>query len=266
MPEAPSTGSLILAYAAAGLFLVGVIVSIVRSKDRAFSMIAGLAGLVLAVAALVWHAVSHDQWLPLEDNFSALMWLGVMVGCVSIYLEARRSVGRVDWALSPIVIVFLLAGAVFGAAAPREYAHGAWAWTHRISVYTGPIALALATSTGILYLVLRSRLRSKHSPVDARFGSLEKLERLTYGAVSVGFALLTVGLVTGVARVLSENTTLGRHWYLTPKVLFSFSAYAVYALVLHSPINPAFRGRRMAILSIAGFVLLLATMLAVQLL
>lgn len=263
---APNTAQLVLTYLAVGLHVVGVGVSFTGLRERAITLVCNVLGIVLALTALVWHAATRGSWVPLEHNFESMVSLAVMVGGMSLYLELRRTIGRVEWVLTPIVILFLLAAAIFGATAPhRYYGHGAWAWTHRISVFAGPIAMALATATGILYLVLRSRLRSKHSPVDARFGSLEKLERITYGAVSVGFALLTVGLITGIVRAVFEDSSLGERWYLAPKVILSFSAYVVYALVLHSPINPAFRGRRMAILSIAGFVLLLATIGVVQL-
>jgi ABC-type uncharacterized transport system permease subunit len=115
-----------------------------------------------------------------------------------------------------------------------------------------------------MYLILSARLRNKHSPVDSRFGSLERLEHLNYTAVSIGFALLTVGLITGVVRVVESSTRFGEHWFLNPKIVLSVAAYVLYALVLHSPINPSFRGRRTAILSIAGFVLLLGTLGLVQ--
>jgi ABC-type transport system involved in cytochrome c biogenesis permease subunit len=50
-----------------------------------------------------------------------------------------------------------------------------------------------------------------------------------------------------------------------PKVVLAFGVWVVYALALHSPINPAFRGRKSAMLSIVGFVLMmLATVIAVQ--
>ena len=49
-----------------------------------------------------------------------------------------------------------------------------------------------------------------------------------------------------------------------PKVLLAFCVWVVYALVLHAPINPSFRGRKAAMLSILGFVLMVGTLIAVQ--
>jgi len=41
--------------------------------------------------------------------------------------------------------------------------------------------------------------------------------------------------------------------------------WLVYAVVLHAPLNPSFRGRRVAVLSMVGFVLMLGTVVAVLL-
>jgi len=48
-------------------------------------------------------------------------------------------------------------------------------------------------------------------------------------------------------------------------VLLTFVAWVIYALVLHSPINPSFRGRKTAVLSVVGLVLMIGVLIAVQL-
>jgi ABC-type transport system involved in cytochrome c biogenesis permease subunit len=46
--------------------------------------------------------------------------------------------------------------------------------------------------------------------------------------------------------------------------LLAFAVWLVYALVLHARINPAFRGRKVAILSILGCVLMVGTLVVVN--
>ena len=60
------------------------------------------------------------------------------------------------------------------------------------------------------------------------------------------------------------ETSLGERWFLNPKVLLACGVWLVYAIVLHSPINPSFRGRKAAVLSVVGFVLMIGTLVAVQ--
>jgi len=98
-----------------------------------------------------------------------------------------------------------------------------------------------------------------------KLSSLERIEHVTYSSVTLGFALLTVGLVTGLVEILKHGrTNLGEHWYASPKVLLAFAVWVVYAIVLHAPINPSFRGRKAAILSVCGLVLTLGTLVAIQ--
>ncbi|MDB5326536.1 MAG: cytochrome c assembly protein [Phycisphaerales bacterium] len=262
MADLPTIVQLLLVAAAAALIAAGTVLS---ARGRRGTSVFPAVGLGLALAAQLLHSGDRHDWLPLQDNFDALLWLAILVGGVTLYLRHRGTVPKVDLVTGPIVMVLLIAAAVFGRARPHEYKDTLWDWTHRLSTYASPVAFALAASAGVLYLVLRSKLRQKpHGPPDASYGSLERLERLNYTAVTIGFALLTVGLITGVFLVLSRDTTLGSHWFWKPKVLLSFGAYAVYALVLHSPYNPALRGKQTAILSIFGFVLLLGTLAVVQ--
>ncbi len=49
------------------------------------------------------------------------------------------------------------------------------------------------------------------------------------------------------------------------KVGLAASVWLVYAVVLHAPLNPVFRGRRAAVLSVVGFVLMVGAVVAAQL-
>jgi ABC-type transport system involved in cytochrome c biogenesis permease subunit len=49
----------------------------------------------------------------------------------------------------------------------------------------------------------------------------------------------------------------------SPKVILAFTVWLVYAIALHTPITPAIRGRKSAMLSIVGFVLMVATLMTV---
>ena len=143
---------------------------------------------------------------------------------------------------------------------PREYLPTAWSWVHRIFSYGGAVAFAVAGAVGAMYLVANARLRSKVISAGPALGSLERLERVTLAAVTLGFALLTVGAITGFVWFASEHVSISA-W----KIGLTACVWIVYALVLHSPINPRFRGKRAAILSIVGCVLMLGLLVTVQL-
>lgn len=269
MVDVPHSGQLHLLFGAVAAFAAGEILSVARLRDdrdglRLSSKACLYIGILLGIAVLAWHAIARQSWIPLDDNFDAMVWLALLLALFVAYLQATRPLRGIDWFVTPIVIGLLIAAAVFGRTKPHDYLKTAWSWVHLTTAFGGAAAFAVAGASGAMYLVVNRRLRSKRLTPGVNFGSLERLEHLTLLAVSLGFALLTIGLVTGLVRAMSVNNPLGRDWYAQPKVLLTFVAWIVYALVLHSPINPSFRGRRTAMLSVFGFVLMIGILIAVQ--
>ena len=272
-----SAGQIALALVAATLFAVAAGLSLLRAGARWESSepvrqaakAAGYLGLLAGIGVLAWHSADRNTWLPLGDNFDTLACLGVLLAGFVLYVQAYRPLRGLDWFLLPVVALLLVSAAVFGRTKPHEYVVTTWSLVHRATAYGGAVAFAVAGAAGGMYLIANRRLRSKSArPAGPglNHGSLERLERLTLSAVGLGFALLTVGAVTGLARIaqVQGDTTLGDRWFLSPKVLLALGVWVVYAVVLHSPINPSFRGRKAAVLSVVGFVLMIGTVVAAQ--
>ncbi|HEX8911843.1 MAG TPA: cytochrome c biogenesis protein CcsA [Humisphaera sp.] len=266
-------GQIALVLAAAACFAAAAGASLARvwwesNGPRLLSKSMAYFGLLAGIGVLVWHSHDRGTWVPLGDNFDTLVCLGLLLAGFVLYTQAYRPLRGLDWFLLPVVILLLLAAVLFGQTQPHEYVETTWSLVHRLTAYGGAAAFAVAGSAGLMYLIVNRRLRAKGRPPGppAGLGSLERLEHLTLGAVALGFGLLTIGAVTGLARILSTpgDTSLGDRWYLNPKVLLALGVWLVYAVVLHSPINPSFRGRRAAVLSVVGFVLMIGTIVAVQ--
>jgi ABC-type uncharacterized transport system permease subunit len=269
----PTTGQILLLIIAILLFFTGGLLSLARTWWDRESLRIGTkvclwCGVGASLGVLLWHMLTRPagNWLPLEDNFEAFIWLAVLLAGFVLYVQRTRPLGGLDWFVMPIVIILLIAAGVLGKAKPQEYVGTTWYWIHIMTAFGGALAFAVACATGAMYLQANRRLRSKSLPNGPVLGSLERLERITFTSVTLGFALLTIGLVTGLIRVLKTDgqTRLGEHWYTSPKVLLAFSVWVVYAVVLHAPINPSFRGRKVAILSIFGFALMIVTLVAVN--
>jgi ABC-type uncharacterized transport system permease subunit len=272
MGDVPTTGQLTLLAAAILVFVAGAALALARFWfDRPAVRIGAkaclYAGTAMGVAVIMWHAVLRHSWQPLDDNFDTLIWLAVLLALFVAYTQRTHPLRGLDSFVLPIVVLMLVLAAVFGRARPHEYREETvWMTVHRITAYGGSVAFAVAAAVGVMYLRAVSLLRQKKLTPGHGFASLERLEHLTFASVTLGFALLTVGLVTGLVRALAMhgNNSLGPEWYRAPKVLLAFVAWIVYALVLHSPINPSFRGKRAAMLSVVGFVLMIGTFVAVQ--
>jgi len=257
-------GQLVLLGLSVALFAIGGAISLARlwSQAPALRLAAkacDYAALTAAAGVIVWHSLARHHWQPMYDNFDSLIWLAILLALFVMYVQRVKPIRGLDWFVMPIVIALLVAAGIFGKHDLHVYqpVRDTWIWLHRVSAYGGAVAFAIAAPVGAMYVIASRHLRSK-SPGPS-FASLERLERLMMSSVTLGFALLTVGLLTGVVRMVADKTSVS-----TAKLLLASLAWLVYAIVMHAPINPRFRGRRAAMLSVFGFVLVFGTLVAVQ--
>src|SRR5690349_12996361 len=54
-------------------------------------------GLLAGAGVIVWHSIARRSWLPLEDNFDALTWLGLLTAGFVAYVQATRPLRGLDW-------------------------------------------------------------------------------------------------------------------------------------------------------------------------
>ena len=87
------------------------------------------------------------------------------------------------------------------------------------------------------------------------------LDELTHQMVMFGFLFLTVGIITGAVWA---NSAWGRYWGWDPKETWSLITWFVYATALHARLMRGWHGKRIAILSIAGFLAVLFTYFGVN--
>ncbi len=91
----------------------------------------------------------------------------------------------------------------------------------------------------------------------------EMLDDIAYKSIAIGFPLFTIGgLIMGA---IWANSAWGKYWTWDPKETWSLITWFVYALYLHARFVGGWRGKRVAILSIVGFVAVIFTYLGVNL-
>jgi len=268
----PTTAQMSLLLACIALFAIAGVLSLLRIRRenerlRIAAKACAWSAIAASIALIIWHASGRHQWLPLDDNFEALIWLGLILALFVLYVQRRHPIGGLDWFIMPIVILLLIGAAVFGRTKPHTYLPTAWSWVHRAFSYGGAVAFAVAGGLGAMYLVANRRLRKKVVAGGIKLGNLERLEHSTLAAVTLGFALLTIGAFTGFAwhRYEELHDPSGHPPLSLWKIALTAIVWLIYAFVLHYPMNPRFRGRRAAILSIVGCVLMLGLLATVQL-
>ena len=84
---------------------------------------------------------------------------------------------------------------------------------------------------------------------------------LSYQMVVIGFLMLTLGIITGSVWA---HSAWGSYWSWDPKETWSLITWLVYATMLHSRLIRGWKGKRLALLSIIGFVCVLFTYFGVN--
>lgn len=124
------------------------------------------------------------------------------------------------------------------------------------------LAFLVAFVAGMLFLVQERQLKRKHMGVlFRRLPSLDLLDRLNLVAIGLGFGLLTVGMGFGF---LSVRRLLGRWWTGDPNELLTVTLWVGYLALWGLRLRTALRGRRVALLSVLGFGLVLFSLLGVS--
>jgi cytochrome c-type biogenesis protein CcsB len=92
---------------------------------------------------------------------------------------------------------------------------------------------------------------------------VEQLDSLSYRTITVGFLLLSVGLVSGAVWA---NEAWGSWWSWDPKETWALICWLVYAAYLHTRLIRGWQGRRPALVAAAGLVVIAVCYIGVNLL
>ena len=94
-------------------------------------------------------------------------------------------------------------------------------------------------------------------------GTAEQLDSLSYRTITVGFLLLSVGLVSGAVWA---NEAWGSWWSWDPKETWALICWLVYAAYLHTRLIRGWQGRKPALVASAGLVVIVVCYIGVNLL
>jgi cytochrome c-type biogenesis protein CcsB len=126
----------------------------------------------------------------------------------------------------------------------------------------GIVVASWIASLALISLIWQFGIRLKNV-FSALSLTSEMLDDITYKSIAVGFPLFTLGgLLMGA---IWANSAWGKYWTWDPKETWSLITWFVYALYLHARFVGGWRGKRVAILAIVGFIAVIFTYLGVNL-
>jgi ABC-type transport system involved in cytochrome c biogenesis permease subunit len=134
---------------------------------------------------------------------------------------------------------------------------------HVLVAFAGIALFALATGVAVAYLLLERQMKGKHfGVVFARLPSLEQLDDISDHLMRWGFVALSITLITGA---FFAKKAWGDYWRWDPKLTLSLVGWFVYAGLVHARLFAGWRGRRAAVLTMVGFVIVFGSFLGLKL-
>jgi ABC-type uncharacterized transport system permease subunit len=136
---------------------------------------------------------------------------------------------------------------------------GGWLLAFHVTVNVlGDAFFLLASGAAVLYLVEERRLKQKRAAsVFGKLPALDALDRAEHLLLWTGFALLTLGIVSGTVWAHRIETGSPAE---AARALLAYGSWVLFAGVLVLRASLGWRGRRAAYGTIAGFLLEVAVL------
>ena len=254
--------TLLVYFGATVLYLVDVLLrkEVAGRAGRALL----LAGFALHCATIVTRYIEagYTPVTNLHESVSFFAW--VLVGIYFLF-DLRYRLSVLGAFVCPLALVLM----VVGSAAPKvaqeinPMLDSWWFPIHVTLAFSGNAVFTVAFVAGVMYLLQERMLKSKNfSGLYHRLPSLQTLDSINYKCLTIGFPLMTMGIVSGAVWA---NSAWGGYWRWDPKETWALITWFLYAALLHGRLSTGWRGRKAAIFAIIGFLCLLFTFFGVNL-
>ena len=117
-------------------------------------------------------------------------------------------------------------------------------------------------SQNILFFLFQDTMNTQ-SPLFKKFEFLKNLDNLSYRLIGIGFAFLTIGILSGAVWA---NEAWGSYWSWDPKETWALITWITFAIYLHTRLVKGWQGKKPAFVASVGFITLWVCFLGVNLL
>jgi len=254
-----------------GLAAFLYIASIVFKKQilGKLASIVTIAGICIHVAGIIMRWIeSHKLGIghaPFSNMYESLIFFSLVI-CIAYIIIEKKYGNRVIGAfVTPIAFLAMAYASLSPNISDRiqpllPALQSNWLIAHVITCFIGYAAFALSFGVSIMCL-LKERDKEGKSSFLAFFPEIGILNEVNYQLIIFGFLFLTGGIITGAVWA---NSAWGRYWGWDPKETWSFITWCIYALLLHARMMRNWGGKRIAFLSMLGFIAVLFTYFGVN--
>ena len=216
------------------------------------------AALALGLGGTALHAVLLHRTLLITNGinlgfFNAASLIGWLIAILLLVAALRKPVENLGIVLLPWAALTIVAEGLFSA---RHVSHVLGTWQLQVHILLSVVAysvLTIAMVQAVLLAIQDRHLRNRQPGGFIRsLPPLQTMESLLFEMIAVGFAFLTLSLVTGM---LFLEDIFAQH--LVHKTVLSIVAWIVFAILLWGRWRFGWRGRIAIRWTLGGFVILM---------
>ncbi len=203
---------------------------------------------------------------PFSNMYESLVFFSWTVAALYIFVEVRYK-EKILGAFATPLMFLAIAYASFAKNLGDKITplipalKSNWLIAHVITCFLGYSGFAVGFGLSIMYLAKPDD--SVKKGLLAKLPSQGVIDELTHQMIMFGFLFLTIGIITGAVWA---NSAWGTYWSWDPKETWSLITWLIYATMLHLRMMRGWRGKKIAWVSILGFMAVLFTYFGVNLL
>ena len=252
--------------AAFGFYAVGLFHSVVAfvSKRGLFHKVATASvgvGFALHSLFIICSGIekSHFPLTNLKESLAFFAWTVSLCFLISYFRYRITSLGIFSL---PLVTVLMLGTVLIKSSPTPTVLVSSWIYLHTTCLFLAYGMFFVTFIASFLYLLQERELKSKKPKILYNFlPSLLQLDNLFLKFLISGFSFMTIGLLAGV--IWAEQDWI-QGWQKDPKVVAALITWGIYLILIYLRLTVGWRGKRAAIISMAGFASVLFTFLGVR--
>lgn len=217
-------------------------------------------GFVLHTAALITRGIGAGR-LPLTNQYefaTSFAWGICLCYLVFLWKYKFQALGAF---VTPVI--FLLIGyAAMQSKEVRELMpalRSNWLGIHVSTAIISYGAFGVSFAVSLMFL-LREKMKG-HDFWEKHIPEAQKLDIISYRAVSLGFLFLTFVMISGA---IWAERAWGSYWSWDPKETWSLITWIIYALYLHLRMSKGWKGKSAAMFAAIGFICVIFTYIGVN--
>lgn len=201
---------------------------------------------------------------PATNVFEILTLLAFTTTTSYVVIEYRTGQRETGFFILFLALIFQTGSSLFiqDLLEVPEILRSPYFGAHVTSALAGYSAITLSAVYGFLYLMLYHQIKEvRFGTVYRKLPSLENLERMSILSATLGFLFLAVAMVAGFVWLPKAFTDFS---YTDPKLLGTIVIWVIYGAALFAQRSGRWKGRRLMIMAIVGFVVSVFSMTVVN--